>query len=77
MSGGGLTASQISDLLHELGRRLQAQGVHADIKLVGGAGLSAVVMEMAADYDLAPDWLNSNAAGVRPRQRDLGAHRTT
>lgn len=89
MSGGELTADQIRALLHELGRRLQAQGVQSDIKLVGGAALilqgignrptadidasyadpaavNAVVTEMAADYDLAPDWLNSNAAAFVP-----------
>ncbi|WP_248760935.1 DUF6036 family nucleotidyltransferase [Pseudarthrobacter sp. SSS035] len=89
MSGGELTADQIRALLHELGRRLQAQGVHGDIKLVGGAALilqgignrptadidasyadpstvNAIVAEMAADYDLAPDWLNSNASAFVP-----------
>lgn len=39
MIGGELTADQIRALLHELGRRLQAQGVHGDIKLVVGAAL--------------------------------------
>jgi hypothetical protein len=39
MSGGELTAVQIRALLHELGRRLRAQGVHSDIKLVGAAAL--------------------------------------
>jgi hypothetical protein len=89
MSGGELTAAQIRALRHELGRRLQAQGVHGDIKLVGGAALilqgignrptadidasyadpaavNTIVTEMAADYDLAPDWLNSNAAAFVP-----------
>ncbi|MEV8148637.1 DUF6036 family nucleotidyltransferase [Arthrobacter sp. NPDC080073] len=89
MSGGELSADQIRALLHELGRRLQAQDVQSDIKLVGGAALilqgignrptadidasygdpaavNAVVTEMAADYDLAPDWLNSNAAAFVP-----------
>ncbi len=89
MSGGELTADQIRALLHELGRRLRAQGVQSDIKLVGGAALilqgignrptadidasyadpaavNAVATEMAADYDLAPDWLNSNAAAFVP-----------
>ncbi|BAS12591.1 hypothetical protein AHiyo8_08940 [Arthrobacter sp. Hiyo8] len=89
MSGGELTADQIRALLHELGRRLQARGIHGDIKLVGGAALilqgignrptadidasyadpatvNAVVTEMAEDYDLAPDWLNSNAAAFVP-----------
>ncbi|UKA64421.1 DUF6036 family nucleotidyltransferase [Arthrobacter sp. FW306-04-A] len=89
MTGGELTAAQIRALLHELGRRLQAQGVHGDIKLVGGAALilqgignrptadidasyanpaavNTVVTEMAADYNLSPDWLNSNAAAFLP-----------
>ncbi|MDP9905453.1 DUF6036 family nucleotidyltransferase [Arthrobacter bambusae] len=89
MSGGELTADQIRALLHELGRRLHARGVHGDVKLVGGAALilqgignrptadidasyadpatvNAVVTEMAEDYDLAPDWLNSNAAAFVP-----------
>ena len=39
MNGGELTADQIRALLHELGRRLQAQGVLGDVKLVGGAAL--------------------------------------
>ena len=77
MTGGELTATQIRALLHELGRRLQAAGTHADIKLVGGAALilqgignrptvNAIVADMAADYDLAPDWLNTNAAAFVP-----------
>lgn len=89
MSGGELNAAQIHALLQELGRRLQARGVHGDVKLVGGAALilqgignrptadidasyadkaavNAAVIEMAADYDLAPDWLNSNAAAFVP-----------
>ena len=89
MTGGELTATQILALLHELGRRLQAAGTHADIKLVGGAALilqgignrptadidasyadpytiHTVVAEMAADYDLAPDWLNTNASAFVP-----------
>ncbi|MET3921428.1 hypothetical protein [Arthrobacter sp. UYEF20] len=39
MSGGELNATQIHALLQELGRRLQARGVHGDVKLVGGAAL--------------------------------------
>ncbi|MET3204727.1 MULTISPECIES: hypothetical protein [unclassified Arthrobacter] len=39
MTGGELTTTQIHALLQELGRRLQAAGTHADIKLVGGAAL--------------------------------------
>ncbi|MDQ0239495.1 DUF6036 family nucleotidyltransferase [Arthrobacter bambusae] len=89
MSGGELTADQIRALLHELGRRLQARGVHRDVRLVGGAALilqgignrptadidasyadpaavNSVVTEMAEDYDLAPDWLNSNATAFVP-----------
>jgi hypothetical protein len=89
MTGGELNATQIHALLQELGRRLQARGVHSDVKLVGGAALilqgignrptadvdasyadkaavNAVVTEMAADYDLAPEWLNSNAAAFVP-----------
>lgn len=89
MTGGELTATQIYALLHELGRRLQAAGTHADIKLVGGAALilqgignrptadidasyadphtiNAVVADMAADYDVGPDWLNTNAAAFVP-----------
>lgn len=89
MTGGELTVTQIRALLHELGRRLQVAGIHADIKLVGAAALilqgignrptadidasyadphtvNTVVMEMAAAYDLAPDWLNTNAAAFVP-----------
>ena len=89
MSSGELTSTQIHALLEELGRRLQARGIHGDVKLVGGAALilqgignrptadvdasyadktavDAVVADMAADYDLAPDWLNSNAAAFLP-----------
>ncbi|MBT2538729.1 DUF6036 family nucleotidyltransferase [Arthrobacter sp. ISL-69] len=89
MTGGELTATQINALLHELGRRLQARGLHGDIKLVGGAALilqgignrptadidasyadqssvNAIVAEMAAAYDLAPDWFNSNATAFVP-----------
>lgn len=89
MSAGELTGEQILALLHELGRRLQACGVHGDIKLVGGAALilqglgnrptadidasyanktsvNTIVVEMAADYDLAASWLNSNASAFVP-----------
>ncbi|WP_427017301.1 helix-turn-helix domain-containing protein [Pseudarthrobacter sp. P1] len=89
MNGGEPTAEQIRALLHEPGRHLAAQGVHGDIKLVGGAALilqgignhptadidasyanrdtvNAVVAGMASDYDLAPDWFNSNAAAFVP-----------
>ncbi|HAP90725.1 MAG TPA: hypothetical protein DCR15_13740, partial [Arthrobacter bacterium] len=38
MSDGELSAAQIRALLQELGRRLQARGVH-DVKPVGGAAL--------------------------------------
>jgi Nucleotidyltransferase of unknown function (DUF6036) len=89
MSSGELNAAQIHALLKELGRRLQARGIHGDVKLVGGAALilqgignrptadidasyadkttvDDVVSDMAAEYDLAPDWLNSNAAAFLP-----------
>ncbi len=89
MSGGELNGAEIRALLQELGRRLHAEGVHGDVKLVGGAALvlqgignrptadidasyadkaavDAIVTEMAAEYDLAPDWLNSNAAAFVP-----------
>ena len=36
--------------------------------------IHAVVTDMAADYDLAPDWLNTNAVGLPPGERRLGRH---
>ena len=38
MSGGELTATQIS-ALQELGWRLQARGIHSDVNRIGGAAL--------------------------------------
>ena len=91
MSAGELTGDQILALLHELGHRLAARGIHGDIKLVGGAALvlqgignrptadidasyaekmtvNSIVAEMATDYDLAPDWLNSSASAFIPNR---------
>jgi len=39
LTGGDLSATPIRALLKEPGRRLQARGIHGDIKLVGGAAL--------------------------------------
>lgn len=59
MSGGELTTDQIRALLHELGRRRHAQGVHGDVKLVGGAALilQGIGNRPTADIDArSPRW---------------------
>lgn len=46
-------------ILQGIGNRPTAD---VDASYVDKAAVNAVVTEMAADYDLPPEWLNSNAA---------------
>lgn len=89
MSRAELSADQVRALLQELSRRLEAQGIRGDIRLVGGAALilqgiaartttdidasyadkdavEGIVTQMAGEYGLAGDWLNSNSAAFVP-----------
>ncbi|QSZ54037.1 DUF6036 family nucleotidyltransferase [Paenarthrobacter sp. AT5] len=50
-------------ILQGIGNRPTAD---IDASYADKASVDAVVTDMAADYDLAPDWLNSNAAAFVP-----------
>jgi hypothetical protein len=64
MSGGELTAAQIRALLYELGGRPQAQDVHGDIKLVGGAALILQGIGNRPTADIDASYANPNAVNA-------------